>query len=45
MLVIDSEDMDVIEIKRFLELPYVEIYQDIINKYSVKSFTKKIFKL
>lgn len=45
ILVINSGNMDVIEIKRFLELPYVEISQDIINKYGVKSFTKKIFKL
>ncbi|PUB33438.1 hypothetical protein C8J95_10329 [Elizabethkingia sp. YR214] len=45
MLVINSENMDVNKIKRFLELPYVEISQDIINKYNVKNFTKKIFKL
>jgi hypothetical protein len=41
MLVIDSEGMDVSEIKRFLELPYVEISQDIINKYNVKEFHKE----
>ncbi len=45
MLVIDSENINITEIKRFLELPYVEISQDIINKYNVKNFTKNIFKL
>lgn len=45
MLIIDSEQLDINEIKRFLELDYVEIPQDILNKYTVRSFTKKIFKL
>ncbi|MCT3835148.1 hypothetical protein HZQ12_15485 [Elizabethkingia anophelis] len=45
MLIIDSENINITEIKRFLELPYVEISQDIINKYNVKNFTKNIFKL
>lgn len=45
MLIIDSDELDINEIKRFLELDYVEIPQDILNKYTVRSFTKKIFKL
>jgi hypothetical protein len=45
MLIIDSGQLDINEINRFLELDYVEIPQDILNKYTVRSFTKKIFKL
>ncbi|MCJ8153623.1 hypothetical protein MKJ01_07580 [Chryseobacterium sp. SSA4.19] len=45
ILVIDSNHLDPSEIKKFLDLEYVEIAQDIIKKYTVKSFTKKIFKL
>ena len=45
ILVINSKNIDIPEIKHFLELPYVEISQDLINQYSVKNFTKKIFKI
>ncbi|EJL72086.1 hypothetical protein [Chryseobacterium populi] len=45
MLVVDSDHLEPDEIKRFLELEYSEIPQDILNKYTVKSFTEKIFKL
>ncbi|WP_027387530.1 hypothetical protein [Chryseobacterium gregarium] len=45
ILVIDSNNLNPDEIKKFLESDYVEIAQDIINKYTVGSFTKKIFKL
>ena len=45
ILIIDSNNLDTAEVKNFLDLNYVEIPQDIINKYTVKSFTKKIFKL
>ncbi|ASK30839.1 hypothetical protein CEY12_12265 [Chryseobacterium sp. T16E-39] len=45
MLVIDSNNLDTDEIKNFLALNYVEIDPSIIKKYTVKSFTQKIFKL
>lgn len=45
MLIINSSEIDIEEIKNFLELPYVEISQDILQKYSVKNFVKRIFKL
>lgn len=45
MLVIDSHHLDPDVIKKFLELDYVEIPEDIIDKYRVTNFTKKIFKL
>ncbi|MDQ0592625.1 hypothetical protein QFZ37_000994 [Chryseobacterium ginsenosidimutans] len=45
MLVINSDHLNPDGIKKFLELDYVEISQDIIDKYTVRSFTKKIFKL
>lgn len=45
ILIINSSKIDIEEIKNFLELPYVEISQDILQKYSVKNFVKKIFKL
>ncbi|MBK1898203.1 hypothetical protein [Chryseobacterium paridis] len=45
MLVIDSNNLDPDEIRNFLNLNYVEIDPDIIEKYTVKSFTQKIFKL
>jgi len=45
ILVIDSNNLNPDEIKKFLELDYVEISPDIIKKYTVESFTKKIFKL
>lgn len=45
MLVINSNKIDTDEIKDFLRLPYVEISQDILKKYNLKSFTKKIFKI
>lgn len=45
MLVIDSSNLDTEVIKDFLKLDYMEIPQDILNKYTVKSFTQKIFKL
>lgn len=45
ILIIDSESLNPDEIKNFLKLDYQEISQDIIDKYSVRNFTKKIFKL
>ncbi|WP_261510072.1 hypothetical protein [Chryseobacterium paludis] len=45
ILIVDSDQLDTAEIKKFLESEYVEIPRDIINKYTVKSFIKKIFKL
>ncbi|SDQ85182.1 hypothetical protein SAMN05421664_2842 [Chryseobacterium soldanellicola] len=45
MLVIDSNNLHPDEIKNFLELDDVEISPDIIKKYTVETFTKKIFKL
>lgn len=45
MLVIDSDNLDTEEVKNFLDLNYIEIPQDIIDQYTVKSFIQKIFKL
>lgn len=45
IFIIDSNHLDPEEIKKFLELSYIDIPQEITNKYTVKSFTKKIFKL
>lgn len=45
ILIINSENIDIDEIKRFLDLSYVEIHEDILSRYSLKNFTKKIFKL
>ncbi|SHL52566.1 hypothetical protein [Chryseobacterium polytrichastri] len=45
MLIINSEDISTHEIIEFLELPYIEISQNILDKYSVRCFTKRIFKL
>ncbi|MCD9617074.1 hypothetical protein [Chryseobacterium gleum] len=45
ILIIDSSRLNTDEIKNFLELEYKPISQDIIDKYSVRNFTKKIFKL
>lgn len=45
ILVINSNKIDTNEIKNFLKLAYVEISQDILKKYNLKSFTKKIFKI
>ncbi|PTT34415.1 hypothetical protein DBR28_13635 [Chryseobacterium sp. HMWF028] len=45
ILIIDSNHLNPDEIKNFLELDYQTISQNIIDKYSVKNFTKKIFKL
>ncbi|MCU7618341.1 hypothetical protein NZ698_14165 [Chryseobacterium sp. PBS4-4] len=45
ILVINSNNINVDEIKSFLSLSYVEISKDILFKYSLKNFTKKIFKL
>ncbi|MBV6878433.1 hypothetical protein NG800_000280 [Epilithonimonas ginsengisoli] len=45
ILVINSNKIDTNEIKDFLRLPYVEIPQDILKKYNLKSFTEKIFKI
>lgn len=45
ILVIDSKNINIDEIKTFLSLSYVEISEDILSKYSLKNFTKKIFKL
>lgn len=45
ILVINSNKIDTDEIKNFLKLAYVEISQDILKKYNLKSFTKKIFKI
>lgn len=45
ILVINSNKIDTDEIKNFLKLAYVEISQDILKKYNLKSFTEKIFKI
>lgn len=45
ILIIDSNHLNTNEIKNFLKLDYQPISQDIIDQYSVKNFTKKIFKL
>ncbi len=45
ILVIDSDNINIDKIKTFLDLSYVEISDDILSKYSLKNFTKKIFKL
>lgn len=45
ILVIDSKTIDIDEIKTFLKIPYVEISREIIDRYSVKQFTNRIFKL
>lgn len=45
ILIIDSNHLNTDEIKNFLKLDYQPISQDIIDKYSVKNFTKTIFKL
>ena len=45
ILVIDSLKINVAEIKKFLSLPYIEISEEIIEKYSVQTFTSHIFKL
>ncbi len=45
MLIIDSKNTNVEEIKKFLDLPYTEISKDILDQYHLKNFTKKIFKL
>lgn len=45
MLVINSDSINIEEIKKFLDLPYVQISKDILDQYSLKNFTKKIFKL
>ncbi|WP_126652530.1 hypothetical protein [Chryseobacterium aureum] len=45
ILIIDSNRINTDEIKNFLKLDYQPISQDIIDQYSVKNFTKKIFKL
>lgn len=45
ILVIDSQNLNVDEIKYFLELPYVDVSEAILNKYKVEAFVKKIFKI
>lgn len=45
ILIIDNNHLNTDEIKNFLKLDYQPISQDIIDKYSVKNFTKTIFKL
>lgn len=45
ILVIDTKNINIDEINRFLELPYKEISKDILDRYHLKNFTKKIFKL
>lgn len=45
ILIIDSQNINAEQIKEFLELPYVEISQHIIEKYSIKTFINNIFKL
>jgi hypothetical protein len=45
ILVAEIDNLNPDEIKQFLKLDYVEIPPDIIKKYTVESFTKKIFKL
>lgn len=45
MMIIDSKNVNTDSIKDFIDLPYVEIPQHILDKYSVKTFTANIFKL
>lgn len=45
MMIIDSKNVNTDSIKDFIDLPYVEIPQYILDKYSVKTFTANIFKL
>lgn len=45
ILIINTSNINTSEIENFLELPYSEIPQEIIEKYHVKNFVKKIFKL
>lgn len=45
MMVIDSFNINIEEIKNFLSLPYVEISAGILEKYSVHTFTSHIFKV
>lgn len=45
MMVIDSLNINIEEIKNFLSLPYVEISAEILAKYSVHNFTSQIFKI
>ncbi|WP_034671677.1 hypothetical protein [Epilithonimonas caeni] len=45
ILVINSENVDIETLKSFLDQPYVEIPREILEKYTVKTFVKKIFKI
>lgn len=45
ILIIDSKKIKIDEIRNFLDLPYLEIPGEIIDQYTVQSFTDRIFKL
>lgn len=45
IMIINKDDMNTDAIEDFLDLPYMEIPKKIIEKYGVKNFVKKIFKL
>lgn len=45
MMVIEKDQLNLKEIQEFLELPYQEISEEIIEKYNVKTFVKNIFKV
>ncbi|MBW7675745.1 hypothetical protein [Chryseobacterium chendengshani] len=45
ILIINSENINIEKIKKFLDVPYIEISKDILAQYSLENFTKKIFKL
>lgn len=44
ILIIDPEKLNVSEVRQFLEIPYTEIADEILEKYRVNTFVKNIFK-
>lgn len=45
ILIIDSGNLDIKALKKFIELPYIEISREILDKYTVQTFVKKTFKI
>ena len=45
ILVINSESLNIGNLKKFLELPYIAISREVLDKYTVGTFVKKIFKI
>ena len=45
ILIIDSGNLDIQALKKFLELPYSEISREVLDKYTVETFVKKTFKI